>query len=165
MDWRSAHPWIVITNGAEIRLSDNPLAIRHLHIRDLRVAHRKDRVAFHNQANGEGENVSTQWRSVVSQRLVVAVIIHVWYQCSTRLLSTTTAAPSPRCSISRSTRSAQASNTAFSSQTASEHSATSRIQVRRCIPFGLGGKGLPHSHPSRARRLLVLHIARVKASA
>ena len=26
MDWRSAHPWIVITNGAEIRLSDNPLA-------------------------------------------------------------------------------------------------------------------------------------------
>jgi hypothetical protein len=57
-----------------------------------------------------------------------------------------------------------ASNAASSTLAAPEHWATSRIQVRQCIPFGLGGKGLPHSHPSRARRLLVLLIARVKAS-
>ena len=44
MDWRSAHRWIAITNRAEIRLSDNPLGDRHLHTRDLRVAHRKNRV-------------------------------------------------------------------------------------------------------------------------
>ena len=43
MDWRSAHRWIAITNGAEIRLSDNPLGIRHLHVRNLRVAHQKNR--------------------------------------------------------------------------------------------------------------------------
>jgi hypothetical protein len=43
IDWRSAHRWIAITNGAEIRLSDNPLGIRHLHVRNLRVAHQKNR--------------------------------------------------------------------------------------------------------------------------
>jgi hypothetical protein len=43
MDWRSAHRWIAITNGAKIRLSDNPLGIRHLHVRNLRVAHQKNR--------------------------------------------------------------------------------------------------------------------------
>jgi len=45
MDWRSAHRGIAITNGAEIRLSDNLSGIRHLHMRDLRVAHHKNRVA------------------------------------------------------------------------------------------------------------------------
>jgi len=45
MDWRSAHPWIAITNGAKIRLSDNPLGICHLHTRDLRVARQENRAA------------------------------------------------------------------------------------------------------------------------
>jgi len=45
MDWRSAHSGIVITNGAEIKLSDNPWGSRHLHMRDLRVTHLKNRVA------------------------------------------------------------------------------------------------------------------------
>jgi hypothetical protein len=44
MDWRSAHRWIAITNGAEIRLSDNLSVGRHLHVLDVRVAHRKSRV-------------------------------------------------------------------------------------------------------------------------
>jgi hypothetical protein len=44
MDWRSAHRGIVITNGAKIRLSDNLLVGRHLHVRDVRVAHHKIRV-------------------------------------------------------------------------------------------------------------------------
>ena len=44
MDWRSAHRRIVITNGAEIKLSDNEWGSRHLHMRDVRVAHRKNRV-------------------------------------------------------------------------------------------------------------------------
>jgi hypothetical protein len=44
MDWRSAHRGIAITNGAEIRLSDAPSVGRHLHVQDLRVAHRKNRV-------------------------------------------------------------------------------------------------------------------------
>ncbi len=34
-----------IDSGVEIRLSDKPVGIRHLHLRDLRVAHRKDHVA------------------------------------------------------------------------------------------------------------------------
>lgn len=44
MDWRSAHRGIAITNGAKIRLSDDPWGSRHLHTRDVRVAHRKNRV-------------------------------------------------------------------------------------------------------------------------
>ena len=44
MVWRSAHRGIVITNGAKIRLSDNLLVGRHLHVRDVRVAHRRNRV-------------------------------------------------------------------------------------------------------------------------
>jgi hypothetical protein len=44
MDWRSAHRGIVIPNGAEIRLSDNLSVGRHLHVRDVRVAHHKIRV-------------------------------------------------------------------------------------------------------------------------
>jgi len=45
MDWRSTHGWIAITHGAEIRLSDNLSVGRHLHVLDVRVAHRKSRVA------------------------------------------------------------------------------------------------------------------------
>ncbi len=44
MDWRSTHRWIAITHGAEIRLSDNLSVGRHLHVLDVRVAHRKNRV-------------------------------------------------------------------------------------------------------------------------
>jgi hypothetical protein len=44
MDWRSAHRGIAITNGAKIRLSDNLSVGRHLHVRDVRVAHRRNRV-------------------------------------------------------------------------------------------------------------------------
>jgi len=59
MVWRSAHRGIVITDGAEIRLSDARWGNRHLHIRDVRVAHleverqRKERGAkerFHPEA-------------------------------------------------------------------------------------------------------------------
>ena len=45
MDWRSAHREIAITNGAEIKLSGYKWGSRHLHLRDLRVAHHKNRVA------------------------------------------------------------------------------------------------------------------------
>jgi hypothetical protein len=45
MVWRSAHRWIAITNRAEIKLSDNLSVGRHLHVRDARVAHRRNRVA------------------------------------------------------------------------------------------------------------------------
>ena len=45
MVWRSAHRWIAISNGAEIKLSDNPWGSRHLHMQDLRVTHLKNRVA------------------------------------------------------------------------------------------------------------------------
>ncbi len=45
MDWRSAHRWIAIPNGAEIKLSDRPLGIRHLHVQVLRTARQKNRVA------------------------------------------------------------------------------------------------------------------------
>ena len=44
MDWRSAHRWIAITNGAEIRLSDYGWDSRHLHVREVREAHRKNRL-------------------------------------------------------------------------------------------------------------------------
>jgi predicted NUDIX family phosphoesterase len=43
MDWRSAHRGIAINNGAEIRLSDNLSVGRHLHMREVRVAHHKIR--------------------------------------------------------------------------------------------------------------------------
>ena len=45
MDWRSAHRGIVITNGTEIKLSDRQWGNRHLHVRGVRVAHHKIRVA------------------------------------------------------------------------------------------------------------------------
>jgi hypothetical protein len=45
MDWRSAHRRIVITNGTEIKLTDYGWGGRHLHLRDLRVAHHKIRAA------------------------------------------------------------------------------------------------------------------------
>ena len=45
MDWRSAHRGIVITNGTEIKLTDYGWGGRHLHLRDVRVAHHKIRVA------------------------------------------------------------------------------------------------------------------------
>jgi len=44
MDWRSAHRWIDITDGAEIKLSDNPWGSRHGHMRDVQAAHHKVRV-------------------------------------------------------------------------------------------------------------------------
>ncbi len=44
MAWRSAHHWIAITNGTEIKLSDAPWGSRHLHMRGLRLAHLKNRV-------------------------------------------------------------------------------------------------------------------------
>ncbi len=44
MDWRSARRGIVITNGTEIKLSDYGWGNRHLHMRDLRVARRRNRV-------------------------------------------------------------------------------------------------------------------------
>jgi hypothetical protein len=45
MVWRSAHRGIAITNGAEIKLSDVLRGSRHFHMRDVRVAHLKNRVA------------------------------------------------------------------------------------------------------------------------
>ena len=45
MDWRSAHRGIVLTNAADIRLSDYGWETRHLHMRDVRVAHHKNRGA------------------------------------------------------------------------------------------------------------------------
>ena len=57
MDWRSAHRWIAITNGAEIRLSDYGWESRHLHMRDVRVAHRKNRLQ--QRKDGRVKNVST----------------------------------------------------------------------------------------------------------
>ncbi len=44
MVWRSAHRWIAITNGAEIKLSDYGWESRHLHMGDARDAHHKIRV-------------------------------------------------------------------------------------------------------------------------
>jgi hypothetical protein len=44
MDWRSTHRGIVITDAAEIKLADYGWGDRHLHVRDLRVARRKNRV-------------------------------------------------------------------------------------------------------------------------
>ncbi len=44
MDWRSAHRGIVITDAAEIKLSNYGWGSRHLHVRNARVAHRKNRV-------------------------------------------------------------------------------------------------------------------------
>ena len=44
MDWRSAHRWIIITNGTEIRLSDYRWESRHLHLRNVRQAHCKNRL-------------------------------------------------------------------------------------------------------------------------
>jgi hypothetical protein len=66
MDWRSAHREIAITNGAEIKLSDYKWGSRHLHLRDLRVAHHKNRVAQQRkEEERKGKNVSTRWRSRV----------------------------------------------------------------------------------------------------
>jgi hypothetical protein len=44
MVWRSVHRGIVITDAAEIKLTDYGWGNRHLHVRDLRVARRKNRV-------------------------------------------------------------------------------------------------------------------------
>ena len=44
MVWRSAHRWIAITNRAEIKLSDYGWGGRHLHMRDVRGAHHKNRM-------------------------------------------------------------------------------------------------------------------------
>ena len=44
MFWRSVHRGIVITDAAEIKLADYGWGDRHLHVRDLRVARRKNRV-------------------------------------------------------------------------------------------------------------------------
>jgi hypothetical protein len=44
MVWRSAHRGIVITDAAEIKLADYGWGNRHLHVRDLRVARRRNRV-------------------------------------------------------------------------------------------------------------------------
>jgi hypothetical protein len=44
MVWRSAHRRIFITNGAEIKLSDYGWGGRHLHLRDVRDAHHKNRM-------------------------------------------------------------------------------------------------------------------------
>ena len=41
MDWRAAHRGIVLTNAADIRLSDYGWETRHLHVRDVRDAHHK----------------------------------------------------------------------------------------------------------------------------
>jgi hypothetical protein len=41
MVWRSAHRWIAITSGAEIKLSDYGWGSRHLHMRGVRDAHHK----------------------------------------------------------------------------------------------------------------------------
>ena len=53
MVWRSAHRWIVITDGAEIKLSDVPRGSRHLHMRNVLVAHRKNRVKLQPKEWGE----------------------------------------------------------------------------------------------------------------
>ena len=44
MVWRSAHRWIAITNRAEIKLPDYGRGERHLHMRDVRGAHHKNRM-------------------------------------------------------------------------------------------------------------------------
>ena len=44
MVWRSAHRWITITNGAEIKVSDYGWGGRHLHMRDVRGVHHKIRM-------------------------------------------------------------------------------------------------------------------------
>ena len=44
MDWRSAHRGIIITDGTEIKLSDYGWKSRHLHMREVRQAHRKNRL-------------------------------------------------------------------------------------------------------------------------
>ncbi len=53
MDWRSAHRWIAITNAAEIRLSDYRWETRHLHMRDVRVAHHKLRIQQRKEWEGK----------------------------------------------------------------------------------------------------------------
>jgi predicted NUDIX family phosphoesterase len=57
MDWRSAHRGIAITNGTEIRLSDNLSVGRHLHVRDVRVAHHKIRVARERKERESNEHL------------------------------------------------------------------------------------------------------------
>ena len=53
MVWRSVHRGIVITDAAEIKLTDYGWGNRHLHVRDLRVARRKNRVVRGTQGTGE----------------------------------------------------------------------------------------------------------------
>ena len=42
MLWRSTHRFIAITDEAEIRVSDTRWGSRHLHVRDVRIAHLTD---------------------------------------------------------------------------------------------------------------------------
>ena len=44
MLWRFVHSEIAITNAAEIKLSDCAWGSRHLHMRDVREAHQKNRL-------------------------------------------------------------------------------------------------------------------------
>jgi hypothetical protein len=44
MVWRSTHRWIVITDAAEIKLRDYGWESRHHHMREVREAHRKNRL-------------------------------------------------------------------------------------------------------------------------
>ena len=62
MDWRSAHRWIAITNGAEIKLSDYKWGSRHLHMRDARAAHHMSRVAQQRkQTEGKERFLPVAW--------------------------------------------------------------------------------------------------------
>jgi hypothetical protein len=55
MVWRSAHRWITITNGAEIKVSDYGWGGRHLHMRDACGVF-TTRSACSNARNGRGRN-------------------------------------------------------------------------------------------------------------
>ncbi len=59
MDWRSNHRWIAIPNRAEIRLSDKPLGIHHLHARDQQVARQKNRLVQQRKQTAGKENFPT----------------------------------------------------------------------------------------------------------
>ncbi|MGD0985390.1 MAG: hypothetical protein ABSA65_16485 [Acidimicrobiales bacterium] len=66
MDWRSAHRWIAITNGAQIKLTDYGWGSRHLHMRDVRGSLNTRSAWRGNARNGRANNVSTRWRSPVA---------------------------------------------------------------------------------------------------
>ena len=63
MDWRCRHRGIAITNGTEIRLSDNLSVGRHLHVREgVQVARHKIRVERERKER-EGPSISTRSRT------------------------------------------------------------------------------------------------------